>query len=160
DPGDCARGRGAGQEAQPQVAAAARDGGRADQPRSVAVVPQGGRRRPLPDRRHLVADRDRRHPDHAAAGSHRPEAGSATLPFFGVEPTVVDDKGAVLEGATTGNLCLSRPWPGIMRGVYGDPDRFRKTYFSTFPGRYFTGDGCRRDEDGYYWITGRVDDVI
>jgi len=86
--------------------------------------------------------------------------GSATLPFFGIEPTVVDDKGTVLEGATTGNLCISRPWPGIMRGVYGDPDRFKKTYFSTFPGRYFTGDGCRRDEDGYYWITGRVDDVI
>ncbi|MGZ6143853.1 MAG: acetate--CoA ligase, partial [Myxococcales bacterium] len=86
--------------------------------------------------------------------------GSATLPFFGVEPTVVDDKGAVLTGATSGNLCMSRPWPGIMRGVYGDPDRFKKTYFSTFPGRYFTGDGCRRDEDGYYWITGRVDDVI
>src|SRR5437016_10152142 len=86
--------------------------------------------------------------------------GSATLPFFGVEPTVVDDQGKVLEGPCTGNLCISRPWPGIMRSVYGDPDRFRKTYFSTFPGRYFTGDGCRRDEDGYYWITGRVDDVI
>ena len=86
--------------------------------------------------------------------------GSATLPFFGVEPTVVDDQGKVLEGPCTGNLCISRPWPGIMRGVFGDPDRFRKTYFSTFPGRYFTGDGCRRDEDGYYWITGRVDDVI
>jgi acetyl-CoA synthetase len=86
--------------------------------------------------------------------------GSATLPFFGVEPTVVDDQGKVLEGPCTGNLCISRPWPGIMRSVYGDPERFRKTYFSTFPGRYFTGDGCRRDEDGYYWITGRVDDVI
>jgi len=86
--------------------------------------------------------------------------GSATLPFFGVEPTVVDDQGKVLEGACTGNLCISRPWPGIMRTVFGDPERFRKTYFSTFPGRYFTGDGCRRDEDGYYWITGRVDDVI
>jgi len=86
--------------------------------------------------------------------------GSATLPFFGVEPTVVDEKGNVLEGACTGNLCLSRAWPGIMRGVYGDPERFKTTYFSTYPGRYFTGDGCRRDEDGYYWITGRVDDVI
>src|SRR6266478_2386031 len=86
--------------------------------------------------------------------------GSATLPFFGVEPTIVDDQGNVLKGACTGNLCISRPWPGIMRGVYGDQDRFLKTYFSTFPGRYFTGDGCRRDEDGYYWITGRVDDVI
>jgi acetyl-CoA synthetase len=86
--------------------------------------------------------------------------GSATLPFFGVEPTVVDDQGKVLEGPCSGNLCISRPWPGIMRSVYGDPERFRKTYFTTFPGRYFTGDGCRRDEDGYYWITGRVDDVI
>ena len=86
--------------------------------------------------------------------------GSATLPFFGVEPTVVDEKGNVLEGACSGNLCLSRAWPGIMRGVYGDPERFRNTYFSTYPGRYFTGDGCRRDQDGYYWITGRVDDVI
>jgi len=86
--------------------------------------------------------------------------GSATLPFFGVQPVVVDDQGKVLEGACTGNLCMGRPWPGIMRSVYGDPDRFRKTYFSTFPGLYFTGDGCRRDEDGYYWITGRVDDVI
>jgi acetyl-CoA synthetase len=86
--------------------------------------------------------------------------GSASLPFFGIEPTVVDEKGSVLEGACSGNLCLSRPWPGIMRAVYGDPDRFRTTYFSTYPGRYFTGDGCRRDEDGYYWITGRVDDVI
>jgi len=72
--------------------------------------------------------------------------GSATLPFFGVEPTIVDDQGNVLKGACTGNLCISRPWPGIMRGVYGDADRFFKTYFSTFPGRYFTGDGCRRDE--------------
>jgi acetyl-CoA synthetase len=86
--------------------------------------------------------------------------GSATLPFFGVEPTVVDDQGKVLEGPCSGNLCISRAWPGIMRGVFGDPERFRKTYFTTFPGRYFTGDGCRRDADGYYWITGRVDDVI
>jgi acetyl-CoA synthetase len=93
-------------------------------------------------------------------GAIAQKPGSATLPFFGVEPTVVDDQGKVLEGSTTGNLCLSRPWPGIMRGVYGDKDRFFKTYFSTFPGRYFTGDGCRRDDDGYYWITGRVDDVI
>ena len=93
-------------------------------------------------------------------GAIAQKPGSATLPFFGIEPTVVDDQGRVLEGACTGNLCLSRPWPGIMRGVFGDQERFRQTYFSTFPGRYFTGDGCRRDEDGYYWITGRVDDVI
>lgn len=86
--------------------------------------------------------------------------GSATLPFFGVRPELLDDKGNVLEGATQGNLCLAASWPGQMRTVYGDHERFVKTYFSTYPGRYFTGDGCRRDEDGYYWITGRVDDVI
>jgi acetyl-CoA synthetase len=86
--------------------------------------------------------------------------GSATLPFFGIEPVVVDDQGRELQGATSGNLCIKRAWPGQMRGVFNDPERFLKTYFTTFPGKYFTGDGCRRDEDGYYWITGRVDDVI
>ncbi|MGQ9372004.1 acetate--CoA ligase [Azospirillum sp. ST 5-10] len=86
--------------------------------------------------------------------------GSATKPFFGVAPVVVDNEGAVLEGATEGNLCIADSWPGQMRTVYGDHERFVQTYFSTFPGKYFTGDGCRRDADGYYWITGRVDDVI
>ena len=86
--------------------------------------------------------------------------GSATRPFFGIKPIIVDADGKVLDGATTGNLCLAESWPGQMRTVYGDHDRFFQTYFATFPGRYFTGDGCRRDEDGYYWITGRVDDVI
>ncbi|HYE51635.1 MAG TPA: acetate--CoA ligase [Azospirillaceae bacterium] len=86
--------------------------------------------------------------------------GSATLPFFGVKPVVVDNDGNRLEGATEGNLCLADSWPGQMRTVFGDHERFRQTYFSTFKGMYFTGDGCRRDADGYYWITGRVDDVI
>ena len=86
--------------------------------------------------------------------------GSATLPFFGIRPQLVDDDGNVLEGAAEGNLCLADSWPGQMRTVYGDHDRFIETYFSAYPGKYFTGDGCRRDEDGYYWITGRVDDVI
>ncbi|MGY2047438.1 acetate--CoA ligase [Methylobacterium sp. JK268] len=86
--------------------------------------------------------------------------GSATLPFFGVKPVVVDGENKVLEGACEGNLCLDDSWPGQMRTVWGDHERFVQTYFSTFPGRYFSGDGCRRDEDGYYWITGRVDDVI
>ncbi len=87
--------------------------------------------------------------------------GSATLPFFGVQPVLVDDEGTVLEGrGVSGNLCLSRTWPGQARTVWGDHERFRETYFTRFPGLYFTGDGCRRDEDGYYWITGRVDDVI
>ena len=86
--------------------------------------------------------------------------GSATKPLPGVELQIVDADGAVLEGATEGNLCITDSWPGQMRGVYGDDQRFFDTYFSTYPGKYFTGDGCRRDEDGYYWITGRVDDVI
>jgi len=86
--------------------------------------------------------------------------GSATLPFFGVQPVIVDDKGTPLEGEAAGNLCLADSWPGQMRTVYNDHDRFEKTYFSTYPGYYFTGDGCRRDGDGYYWITGRVDDVL
>ena len=86
--------------------------------------------------------------------------GSATRPCFGVEPCLVDDKGNELHGATSGSLCLKRSWPGQMRTVYGDHQRFIDTYFKSFPGMYFTGDGARRDEDGYYWITGRVDDVI
>jgi acetyl-CoA synthetase len=86
--------------------------------------------------------------------------GSATRPFFGVKPALVDDKGALLNGATSGNLVLLDSWPGQMRTVYGDHQRFFDTYFRTYPGMYFTGDGCRRDEDGYYWITGRVDDVL
>ncbi|GLR82166.1 acetate--CoA ligase [Azospirillum oryzae] len=86
--------------------------------------------------------------------------GSATKPFFGVQPVVVDNEGQILEGETEGNLCIADAWPGMMRTVYGDHERFVQTYFSTFPGKYFTGDGCRRDADGYYWITGRVDDVI
>ena len=86
--------------------------------------------------------------------------GSATKPFFGVEPQVVDPEGKVLEGACEGNLVITRSWPGQMRTVFGDHERFVQTYFSTYPGKYFTGDGCRRDSDGDYWITGRVDDVI
>jgi len=86
--------------------------------------------------------------------------GSATLPLPGVQCEIVDAEGQTLEGATTGNLCLTDSWPGQMRTVYGDHQRFIDTYFKTYPGKYFTGDGCRRDEDGYYWITGRVDDVI
>ncbi|WP_232624023.1 acetate--CoA ligase [Brevundimonas diminuta] len=86
--------------------------------------------------------------------------GSATLPLPGVELEIVDAEGGVLSGATEGNLCITDSWPGQMRTVYGDHQRFFETYFSTYPGKYFTGDGCRRDADGYYWITGRVDDVI
>ncbi len=86
--------------------------------------------------------------------------GSATFPFFGVAPSIVDEKGDVLEGECTGRLCIDRPWPGMARTLYGDHKRFKDTYFSMFPGKYFTGDGATRDADGYYWITGRIDDVI
>jgi acetyl-CoA synthetase len=86
--------------------------------------------------------------------------GSATLPFFGIVPQIVNADGQVLEGAASGNLCIADSWPGQMRTVFGDHQRFIDTYFKTHPGKYFTGDGARRDEDGYYWITGRVDDVI
>jgi acetyl-CoA synthetase len=93
-------------------------------------------------------------------GATRLKPGSATRPFFGVIPQIVDANGKTLEGACTGNLCIAEAWPGQMRTVYGDHQRFVDTYFKQYPGKYFTGDGCRRDEDGYYWITGRVDDVI
>ena len=87
--------------------------------------------------------------------------GSATLPFFGIVPEIIDDDGNVLEGnGVEGNLAMQRPWPSMMRTIYGDKQRFFDTYFARFPGKYFSGDGCKRDEDGYYWITGRVDDVI
>jgi len=93
-------------------------------------------------------------------GATDQKPGSATLPFFGVEPALVDADGKILDGAADGNLVLLNSWPGQARTVYGDHERFIQTYFSTYDGMYFTGDGCRRDEDGYYWITGRVDDVI
>ena len=86
--------------------------------------------------------------------------GSASRPFFGIRPELVDADGKLLEGAASGNLCIADSWPGQMRTVYGDHQRFIDTYFVQYPGKYFTGDGCRRDDDGYYWITGRVDDVL
>ncbi len=93
-------------------------------------------------------------------GAHDMKPGSAGLPIFGIRPQLVDNDGGVLEGANEGNLCITQSWPGQARSVYGDHDRFVQTYFSTYSGKYFTGDGCKRDADGYYWITGRVDDVI
>jgi acetyl-CoA synthetase len=93
-------------------------------------------------------------------GAHDMKPGSAGRPFFGIEPQLVGAEGELLVGAASGNLCIARSWPGQMRSVYGDHDRFVQTYFSTYRGKYFTGDGCRRDDDGYYWITGRVDDVL
>ncbi|TAL97845.1 MAG: acetyl-coenzyme A synthetase, partial [Rhodanobacter sp.] len=93
-------------------------------------------------------------------GAIATKPGSATLPFFGVKPAIVDADGQVQEGVAEGNLLITDSWPGQVRTIYGDHQRFIDTYFSAYPGNYFTGDGARRDEDGYYWITGRVDDVI
>ena len=93
-------------------------------------------------------------------GAHALKPGAASFPMFGVVPQIVDAEGAVLEGATEGNLCITQSWPGQMRSVWGDHERFFTTYFTTYKGKYFTGDGCKRDADGTYWITGRVDDVI
>ena len=94
------------------------------------------------------------------AGATDLKPGSASKPFFGVQPAIVDEQGNELEGECSGNLIIKAPWPGMMRTLYGDHQRFIDTYFTTYPGNYFTGDGCRRDGDGYYWITGRVDDVL
>ena len=93
-------------------------------------------------------------------GAHALKPGAASFPMFGVVPQIVDGEGAVLEGPAEGNLCITQSWPGQMRTVWGDHERFFQTYFTTYKGKYFTGDGCKRDADGYYWITGRVDDVI
>jgi acetyl-CoA synthetase len=93
-------------------------------------------------------------------GAHDMKPGSAGLPFFGIRPQLVDSEGGVLDGAAEGNLCITHSWPGQARTIYGDHERFGQTYFSTYKAKYFTGDGCKRDADGYYWITGRVDDVI
>ena len=148
------------QEDLAQEPAAAGLGRRADQSGSLGMVSPRRRRRALPDRRHLVADRDRRHPDHAAARRDQTQAG---LGDAAVLRRGARDRRCRRQGAgrrMQGNLCIAKSWPGQMRTVYGDHDRFEQTYFSTYKGKYFTGDGCRRDADGYYWITGRVDDVI
>ena len=96
----------------------------------------------------------------ALPGAVPTKPGSAAVPFFGVEPQVINDKGRKCKLEEGGYLVITKPWPGIMRGVYGEPERFKHTYFSQFPGMYFTGDGARKDKDGYYWLMGRVDDVI
>ena len=133
---------------------------RADQSRSMGMVLASGRRLPLPGRRHLVADGNGRILISPFPGATQMKPGSATKPLPGIKPLLVDANHQLLEGPSSGNLCLSSSWPGQMRTVWNDHGRFFETYFKTYPGLYFTGDGCRRDEDGDYWITGRVDDVI
>ena len=151
--------RGAG-DARPVVAAAARLGGRAHQPRGVDVVLGAHRRRPLPGRRHVVADRDRRHHDQrrcpASPRSSRARPRSrcrASAPRWSTTPATAVERGG-------GYLTLTRPWPSMLRGIYGDPERYKETYWSRFEGRYFAGDGAKVDDDGYFWLLGRVDDVM
>lgn len=108
----------------------------------------------------MVANRNRWYFDCAITRATALKHGSATRPLFGIQPAIVDGEGNELEGAAEGNLVIKDSWPGQMRTIWGDPDRFIEAYFSTFKNTYFTGDGARRDEDGYYWITGRVDDVL
>ena len=118
-------------------------------------------RRPVPDRRHLVADRDGGHPHHAAPGHHVDQAGrrdDARSP--GSAPTIVDNDGTSVGNGEGGYLVITEPWPGMLRGIWGDPERYRETYWSRFPGRYFAGDGAKRDEDGDLWLLGRIDDVM
>ena len=114
----------------------------------------------LPDLRYLVADRNRRTFDHSPARRQHLKPGSASKPFFGVEPVVLRDDGTECNPNEGGKLCIKKPWPGIMRTTWGDHDRFINTYFATFKDMYFTGDGCRVDADGDYWLLGRVDDVV
>ncbi len=144
----------------PQFTAAAGHRGRTDQSGGLELVQHRRRQGQLPDCRYLVADRNRRSSDYAAAWRHKTEARFGEQPFFGVQPHSLMAKARCLKVTTEGNLVITHPWPGQMRTVYGDQQRFVDTYFSTYPGMYFTGDGARRDKDGYYWITGRVDDVL
>ena len=148
-------------DARPLEPAPARVGGRAHQPRGLDLVPHPHRRRPLPDRRHLVADRDRRHPHHAAARHHRHQAGRGHDAVPGhCRPTSSTTKGNSVGNGEGGYLVITEPWPGMTRGIYGDDERFIETYWKRFPGHYFAGDGAKRDEDGDLWLLGRVDDVM
>ena len=145
-----------------RLAAPARLGRRADQSGGLGMVSPRRRRRPLPDRRHVVADGDRRHPDHAAARRHRAEAGLGDAAVLRREAADRRRRGqgSRRRHAKAISCITDSAGPARCARSIGDHERFIQTYFSTYPGKYFTGDGCRRDADGYYWITGRVDDVI
>ena len=124
------------------------------------MVPRACRRRSHADRRHLVADRDRPDPDHAAARCDDHQARLRDLPVPRDLRDVVDGDGDSVPLGGGGYLVLKRPWPAMLRGIYGDPERYEETYWSRFPGMYFAGDGAKRDADGYFWLLGRVDDVM
>ena len=161
DQGRRSHARGPSAQLRPGFAAHPGHGGRADQSRSLDVVSQTDRPRALPHRRHLVADRDRRPHDHAAAGRHAGKPGSCTLPLPGIAAAIVDETGADVEQGNGGFLVIKRPWPAMIRNIWGDPERFKKSYFpSELRGYYLAGDGAQRDADGYFWIMGRIDDVL
>ena len=146
---------------RPLLAAAARQRRRADQPEGLALVPQGDRRRTLPDRRHLVADRDRPDHDLAAAGDHRDQAGLGDRAATRASTRPSSTTRATRSSEGEGLLVLRRPWPGMLRTLYREHERFVETYFSRFGKEtYLVGDAARRDEDGYFWVLGRIDDVI
>ena len=143
------------------VAAADRNRRRADQPRGVGLVLQDHRRRALPGRRHVVADRDRRHHDQPVARRDHAEARAARRSRCpGIKADIVDDAGKAVGIPGGGYLVLERPWPSMLRGIWGDPQRYRDTYWSRFEGKYFAGDGAKRDDEGYFWLLGRVDDIM
>ena len=148
--------------ARPVVAAAARIGRRADQPRGLGLVLEEHRRRALPGGRHVVADRDRRHHDQPAARAPpSPKPGSATFPLPGHRRRHRERRGgAGRRSPAAATSCSPGPWPSMLRGIWGDPERYRDTYWSRFDGRYFAGDGAKRDDDGYFWLLGRVDDIM
>ena len=133
---------------------------RADQPRGVDVVPQSHRRRAMPGRRHLVADRDRRDHDRSSPGAIPTVPGSATRPLPGIVPAIVTKDGTPVGPGKGGFLIIKKPWPSMLRTIYGDDARYQEQYWSEIPGAYFTGDGARCDEQEDYWILGRVDDVL
>ena len=154
-------GRPLGRQARPVEPAAAGHGRRRDQPRSLDVVPPQDRRRALPDRRYLVADRDRRHHDVAAARRDSPpsRAAAPSRCRASCRRSSIEQGKPVPQGQG-GWLVITKPWPGMLRGIWGDDERYKEQYWSKVPHMYLAGDNARRDEDGYYWIMGRIDDVL
>ena len=149
------------ERARPVVDAADGNRRRAHQPRGVGLVLPGDRRRALPGRRHVVADRDRRHHDQRAAGRDHAQARERDVPAARASRPASSTTRASAVGIPGGGyLVLERPWPSMLRGIWGDPQRYRDTYWSRFDGKYFAGDGAKRDDEGYFWLLGRVDDIM
>ena len=153
-------GHGASREARPLQPASDRLGGRADQPRGLGLVPRARRWRPHPGGRHLVADGDRRDHDRPAPRGHPAEAGIRDRPLPGITVDVVDEAGERVALGGGGYVSSTEPWPGMLRGIWHDDERYQETYWAKYGDRYFAGDGARIDKDGDFWFMGRVDDVM